>query len=279
MLDNIPYESREVAGLLVEGYSRAGVQSYWRVPAWKIGFDLGALPWAFLFTPTWFISHAHLDHLVALPLLISRRRMMKLGPPAIYLPASVLDDTRRMLRAWRRLDGGRMRCELHGIEAGDEIDLGGNRLITAVPTSHPVPSLGYVVWERRQKLREEYQGLPGERIRELRESGAELTREVRVPLLAYTGDTGPAGLDDNRAFFEAKVLIMELSFLRPAHSREKIHAFGHLHLDDLIERAERFRNEAIVVAHISSRYEADEALRLVEERLPERLRGRVMVWI
>jgi ribonuclease Z len=279
MLDNIPYKSREVAGLLLEGYSRAGVQSYWRVPAWKVGFDLGALPWAFLFTPTWFISHAHLDHLVALPLLISRRRMMKLGPPAIYVPTQVLDDTRRMLHAWRRLDRGRMRCQLRGIEPGREIDLGSNRLITAVRSSHPVPSLGYLVWERRQKLREEYVGLPGERIRELRESGAELTREVRVPLLAYTGDTGPAGLDDNPALFEAKVLIMELSFLRPSHSREMIHAFGHLHLDDLIERAEQFRNEAIVVAHISSRYEADEARRLLEERLPERLRGRVVPWL
>ena len=46
------------------------VQSVWRIPQWHIGFDLGALPWQFLNTPTWFITHAHLDHLAALPLLL-----------------------------------------------------------------------------------------------------------------------------------------------------------------------------------------------------------------
>src|SRR5437660_1281860 len=130
MVDNAPYRSEALAGVTVEGYSRAGVQSYWRVPEWKVGFDLGALPWAFLFTPTWFVSHAHLDHLAALPLLVSRRRMLKLGTPTVYVPAAVLDDTRRMLRAWQRLDRGRMRCDLKPVAAGDEVDLGGGRLVT-----------------------------------------------------------------------------------------------------------------------------------------------------
>ena len=74
----------------------------------------------------------------------------------------------------------------------------------------------------------------------------EVTREVRTPLLAYTGDTSPAGLDDYPPAFEAKVLITEMSFIRPNHRREKIHKFGHMHLDDFIERADRFKNELII---------------------------------
>ena len=35
-------------GLTVEGYSRAAVQTYWRVPELKLGFDLGAQPWSFM---------------------------------------------------------------------------------------------------------------------------------------------------------------------------------------------------------------------------------------
>jgi ribonuclease Z len=279
MVDNAPYRSEDVAGITVEGYSRAGVQSYWRVPAWKIGFDLGALPWAFLFTPTWFISHGHLDHLAALPLLVSRRRMMKLGTPTVHVPLAVLDDTRRMLRAWRRLDGGRMLCKLRGLSAGDTVELGHGRVLSTFPTAHRVPSQGFLVWESRHKLKDEFQGLTGDRIRALREAGTQITHEIRVPLLAYTGDTGPAGLDNCPALFEARVLITEMSFLKASHDRDKIHAYGHLHLDDFVERADRFHNEAIIAAHVSSRYQADEAQRLLDEGLPRELRRKVRLWM
>ncbi len=54
-------------GLTIEGYSRAAVQTYWRVPELKLGFDLGAQPWSFMATPNWFVCHTHLDHIAALP--------------------------------------------------------------------------------------------------------------------------------------------------------------------------------------------------------------------
>ena len=62
--------------LTIEGYSRAAVQTYWRIPELKIGFDLGAQPWSFMSTATWFVSHTHLDHLAALAVYVARRRMM-----------------------------------------------------------------------------------------------------------------------------------------------------------------------------------------------------------
>ena len=62
------------------------MQSYWRIPELKIGFDLGAQPWDFMGTPTWFVTHTHLDHVAALPVYVARRRMMKMEPPTIYLP-------------------------------------------------------------------------------------------------------------------------------------------------------------------------------------------------
>ena len=90
-VDNAPYYSLTHAGLTVEGWSRAAVQSYWRVPELKIGFDLGAQPWDFMGTPTWFISHTHLDHVAALPVYVARRRMMKMEPPTVYVPAEGMD--------------------------------------------------------------------------------------------------------------------------------------------------------------------------------------------
>src|SRR6478609_1720410 len=115
MLDNAPFLSYHHAGLTVEGYSRAAVQSYWRIPELKIGFDLGAHPWDFMGTPTWLISHTHLDHIAALPVYVARRRMMKMEPPTIYLPAYAVEDARKILLLMQRLDRGRQNCNLVGV--------------------------------------------------------------------------------------------------------------------------------------------------------------------
>ncbi len=179
----------------------------------------------------------------------------------------------------QRLDRGRQACELKGVRPGDEFELSREHVVTVFATTHTIPSVGYVVWDRRNKLKEEYHGLPGEQIRDLRLSGVEVTREVRTPLLCYTGDTSPAGLDAYPPVFEAKILITELSFVRPNHRREKIHKFGHMHLDDFLERADRFQNELVICGHLSTRYHPQEVRRVVEARLPASLRDRVKLWI
>jgi ribonuclease Z len=279
MLDNAPILTHHHAGLTIEGYSRAAVQTYWRVPELKIGFDLGAQPWDFMGTPNWLLTHTHLDHIAALPVYVARRRMMKMEPPTIYLPAPAVDDVKRLLLIMQRLDRGRQVCNLVGVEPGREIELSREHVVTAFATTHTIPSLGYLVWDRRHKLKEEYHGLAGEQIRDLKLAGTKVTREVRTPILAYTGDTSPAGLDNYPPAYEAKVLITELSFIRPNHRREKIHKFGHMHLDDFVERADRFKNELIICGHFSTRYHAAEVRRLVDGKLPPKLRERIKLWI
>lgn len=279
MVDNAPILRHQHAGLTIEGYSRAAVQSYWRIPELKIGFDLGAQPWDFMGTPTWMITHSHLDHIAALPVYVARRRMMKMEPPTIYLPAEAVEDVQRLLRIMHRLDRGRLVCNLVGVTPGQEIALSRDHVLTVFPTVHTIPSVGYLIWERRNKLKDEYHGLPGDKIRDLRLAGTEVTREVRTPLLAYTGDTSPGGLDQTPALFDAKILITELSFIRPNHRREKIHKFGHMHLDDFLERAHRFNNEKIICAHFSTRYHPAEIRKYVEPKLPPRLRERIVLWL
>ncbi len=278
-VDNAPYLSFTHDGLTIEGYSRAAVQSYWRIPELKIGFDLGAQPWDFMGTPTWFVSHTHLDHIAALPVYVARRRMMKMEPPTIYLPAEALEDVQKLLLVMQRLDRGRQVADLRPLVAGDEIELGRDHVVTVFDTDHTIPSRGFIVWERRNKLKEEYVGLPGEKIRDLRLSGVQVTREVRLPLVAYTGDTSPAGLDNYPAVFEAKILITEMSFIRANHRREKIHKFGHMHLDDFVERADRFKNELIVAAHFSTRYHPNEVRKLLDNKLPPELKGKMKLWV
>jgi ribonuclease Z len=278
-VDNAPVRSLEHKGLTIEGYSRAAVQTYWRVLELKLGFDLGALPWSFTSTPNWFVSHSHLDHIAALGTLVARRRMMKMEPPKVYMPAESIEGAQLLLRALQRLDRGRMPVELVGLKPGDEVALSRELVVRAFPTRHTLPSLGYLVWERRKKLKPEYQGLAGEQIRDLRLSGVEVSSEIRLPKVAYLGDTAPQGLDAFPEIYQAQFLILELTFVAPNERPALIHKFGHTHLDDLLERAERFDNEVVIASHFSTRLHPEQIQRIIERRLPERLRGRLKIWL
>ncbi len=279
MVENVPVKSLVHNDLTIEGYSRAAVQTYWRVPEMKLGFDLGAHPWEFMGTPNWFLSHTHLDHVAALPVYVARRRMMKMEPPTIYLPASAVEGVQRVLAAFSRLDRGRLPCNLVAVSPGDEIELSRELVVTAGKTEHRVPSLCYIVWERRRKLKPEYQQLSGDQIRDLRLAGTDVTHERRIPRLAYLGDSTPEGLDNNPAMFEAEVLISEVTFVAPGHRKEKIHKLGHIHLDDIIARRDRFQNQLIIAAHFSTRYHPRQIQRHVEKALPDMLDGRLHLWI
>jgi len=279
MLENLPVRTLQHKGLTIEGYSRAAVQSYWRVPEWKLGFDLGGSPWDFMGTPTICVTHAHLDHLAALPVYVARRRMMKMEPPTIYLPAEIVEHVDRMLKAWQRLDRGRMVCQLIGVEHGQEIELSREQVMTVFSTTHTVPSVGYVIWQRKRKLKPEYRDLAGNQIRDLRMSGVEVTAEIRTPVLCYTGDTSPAGIDAYAPVFESQILITELTFFRPEHRRDKIHKFGHMHLDDFLERADKFQNELIIAMHFSTRYQTNQIEKAIKKRLPAGLKERMLLWV
>lgn len=278
-VDNAPVRSFSHGGITLEGYSRAAVQTYWRIPEMKLGFDLGLHPWSFMATPNWFVSHTHLDHIAALPVYVSRRRMMKMEPPTIYLPTEAVEPVERLLRAVERLDRGRLPVNLVGVEPGQEVELSRELVVSILPTRHTIPSIGFLVWERRKKLKDEYHGLTGEQIRDIRLSGQEVSREIRLPRVAYLGDTSPAGLDANPDAYLAEILILEMTFVGRDERPSRIHKYGHMHLDDFLKRADRFENTWVIASHFSTRMHPDAIQRIVERRLPKSLRSRLKVWL
>lgn len=279
MVNNVPVKTLKHGALTIEGYSRAAVQTYWRVPEMSLGFDIGAQPWSFMGTENWFISHGHLDHIAALPVYVARRRMMKMEPPRIYLPEGLIGPVREILKAFTKMDRGRMPVELIPTRPDEEIELSRELVVTTTATTHTVPSLGFVVWDRRKKLKPEYAELEGHEIRDLRQAGTEVTREVRTPMIAYLGDSSPPGLDNCPAMYEAKVLICELTFVAPDHRKDKIHKFGHMHLDYFVDRRERFKNEVVIASHLSTRYHPRQVESMVKKRIPDMLDDRLHLWL
>jgi len=204
--------------------------------------------------------------------------MMKMEPPVIYLPEQIVDPVEKMLRAWQRLDRGRMICDLRAVSDGDTFSLSREHKVAVFTTKHTVPSVGYIVYDSRRKLKPEYHGLSGDQIRDIRLSGKEVTDESLTPLVCFTGDTSAEGLDAHPDIMRAEVLITEMTFFRPDHRREKIRKFGHLHLDDLIDRADKFENELLILAHLSTRTHTGEAERRIRQIVPQHLRERMLLW-
>jgi len=71
--------------------------------------------------------------------------------------------------------------------------------------------------------------------------------------VVVTGDTVIDALDENPFCYEAKILIMECTYIEDKLAdlaRER----GHIHLQDIISRAEKFKNEKIILmVTVSSR--------------------------
>ncbi|MBR0192427.1 MAG: metal-dependent hydrolase [Thermoguttaceae bacterium] len=277
-MKDIPYKSLKFKNYTIEGFSRAAIQTFWHIPEFHLGFDLGAQPWDFMGTPNWFISHTHLDHLAMLPNYVARRRMMKMPPPVVYLPEKFVDLVARLLNVWMRLDYGNFPCELVGLKSGDSVELSKELVVEAFETEHRVDSLGYVVYSRRKKLKQEFLDLPGEEIKRLKDAGADITYEIKTPKIAYLGDSNCLGLDKNPIFYEAETLIMEMTFVEQRHLSDKIHKFGHIHLNDVVARQNRFHNELIIASHFTARSVTDAILNSVREKLPDMLGGRLKLW-
>ncbi len=260
----------------LEGFSRAPVMTFWRVPEYKLGFDLGWQPWEFMGAPRWFVSHAHMDHVLALPAYIARRRMMQMEPPTIYFPEQKVADLRQFLGAFCRLEQSALPCEIVGVRPGDEVELSRELVVSVHKTWHGVPSVGYIVWERRKKLKPEYLELSGVEIRDLNLAGVEISYEQRFPRLAFLGDSSPRGLDENPDMYLADVLVAEMTHISQ-HRNEPFQLPGHMRLEDYVERQDKFQNKKIVASHFSVRYSMREIQARIREKLPDMLDGRLVL--
>jgi ribonuclease Z len=161
---------------------------------------------------------------------------------------------------------------------GDEYALRPDLSVRAFRTHHTGPSLGYQFFARIPKLKQMYRGLPGQEIAERRKRGDDIFDYEERLELAYATDTLLRVIDTTPSLLSTRVLILECSFLDERKNIEATHAGGHVHLDELIDRASSFENEAIVLMHFSQIYSPAEVHRILERRCPPGLWERIVVF-
>jgi len=237
----------------IQGISVAGEQAVVHVPELDVCFDVGLCPRAILPTPTIALSHTHMDHVGGLPYWFSQRFFQKMpGTARCLVHPKMAEPLRRMMAAWVDLERQRTPHEIVAIEPDTEFQLRPNIVVRAIEVSHTTPALGFVAIERRSKLRDEFHGLPQDRLRELRAQGVEITRMIEIPLVAYTGDTEPGDFLLREEFRRAQVVITECTFFEDEH-RDRAKIGKHLHVEDLRPLLEAWEARDVVIVHVSRR--------------------------
>ncbi len=248
----------------VQGVSVAGEATSIQIPELDVCFDMGACPRAALASKFACISHGHMDHVGALAYWCSQRNFQGMGPGTIVCDERIADDIRGMMTGFVNLERQKTPYTLTTLKPGEELKIKNNIALRLFEVEHTCPAVGYVVVEKRTKLKEEFRELPQEKLRELKDRGTEIVRHLEVPLVAYLGDTLPGPHLIHDSVRSAKIIISECTFFDPAHV-ERARVGQHMHVNDIAEWLRVVECEAMVLTHISRRTHLQQARDALEK--------------
>ena len=138
--------------------------------------------------------------------------------------------------------------------------------------------MGYLVFERRKKIRPDFGKLSREEILKIKESGEELNIVIDTPVVAFTGDTRIEFIYSDPDVKRARVLFMEATFWDDRKDVQNARFWGHTHFTEFIKALPELQNECIVLIHASARYSTPELLNILDRECPLEHRKRVVLF-
>lgn len=267
------------AGLAVSGVSVAGRETFFAFPSLGFTFDLGRCPSDLVSIPNVFLSHAHLDHAAGVAYWLSQRRLSRQSGGVVRTDPSAVERWRRILALHEELEGVGYDARIEAMAPGDSVSVRKDLVMSAFRVDHRIPTLGFCASESRGRLRPEWAGKSEAEIRTAAAAGERVKETVWRPLVAFCGDTAKGVFElAPPEVWKAKVLLLECSFVEE-RDRERSKDWGHLHLDEIAEQADRFENEVLVLTHITLRTRPEEVRQRIARVLPAHLAKRTVPFL
>ena len=165
-------------GIRVLGYSGAGEETWFALPELNVGFDFGRSPRDLLPIDHVFLSHGHTDHVAGFAYYFSQRMFIDNAPGHAYAPGPLVEPLEELLRLWGDIDGHVPPGHIHALQDGVDVEVRRDLIVRPFEVCHACRSrgqrfqaFGFSVMEVRRKLKDEYHGLHGPQIVELKERG------------------------------------------------------------------------------------------------------------
>lgn len=193
----------------------------------------------------------------------------------VYVPHQIYEPLNKIIELWHEIEGFRYEPGLVALSPGDTVELGQNHYVKALKAYHRVPALGYVLFRVVKKLKREYLDLASNVIRKKKQAGEDIFEIKHIPELAYSGDTSFEWVLNHKDVQDARLLILECTYIDQKKPREHARQWGHIHLDEIAEHAPIFSNERVVLTHLSRRYKPSFIADTLKQKIPSGLYDRL----
>nr|QBK87355.1 MAG: beta-lactamase superfamily domain protein [Marseillevirus LCMAC201] len=261
----------------ITGVSQAGQYTTIVLNELKICFDIGIITNESIYCDKVLISHGHVDHCNDYFKHYRIRRLRKMLPPPVYLIHPIMETPmRNSAEAQFNMEKGLIGIplpkdyiQIKPLQEPYEFNRCQHSTfyIRGYPMTHSIPSYGYTVISQTPKLKTEYIGLPSKEIKKLRKNNTDIFYTKRVIEIAYTGDTTIDGVLSEPYFLNAEVLLIECTIIDDQINREETRRRGHIHIQDIVDNWKCFKNNYIVLFHLSPRYTRKPVHELVKKAL------------
>jgi ribonuclease Z len=256
------------------GYSVAGEESVIAMPQLDVCFDIGKAPDQVIPINNVLLSHGHMDHAAGVGYYLSHRNFCGQSAGTVYAPFNTIEPMERIVDAWGELDGTKVPAKLVGVQPGDEFKIKPNLFVRVFKAKHNYGAVGFSVIEKRKKLKQEYVGLMGPKIVELKKQGIEIENAIEIPIVSYLGDTGYFDYSEIDYISNSKILIAECTFFLDDH-KERACEGKHMHIDEFAPMLERMNNEHVIITHLTQRMGVGQAISILRKRLSEECYAKV----
>eukprot|EP01125_Pyxidicula_operculata_P014704 TRINITY_DN492_c0_g1_i3.p1 TRINITY_DN492_c0_g1~~TRINITY_DN492_c0_g1_i3.p1 ORF type:complete len:312 (-),score=34.16 TRINITY_DN492_c0_g1_i3:78-1013(-) len=283
----------------LQGHSRAGERTgFWLSPL-NVVLDAGVVtnknPTAI------FITHSHVDHSWNLPWIFGCRTPKLKGYEdlpgrPVFAPSSAWPMLMQLELACHNLSLGSMEDDKIGwgvfeaqrtlptlVEAGKTLIAQPGLKdvqIEVLKCYHPAETVAFGFCMQSNKLKPEYQGLPGKEIGKLKQSGADIYELKLEPQVVFYGDTNIDAFEKHSEWKKYPVIIVECTLYPMIKNKNKENAYqiGHIHWDAIkpyiLENPQNF----FVLIHNSQSLKATELTEFEEREMNESGMKNFKIW-